>query len=159
MSTVRIAWGSATAPTSMAAYDAALAAANAHEFNLVTVSSVLPAEADLEVVGTLPDLGDAGDRLTVVQSRVEREPGDAEPGIAGLGWARSADGPGVLYEASGRDPEAVRERIRTGLEHGASLREWDVADSDVVLQEVDPAAEAHTCAVVLAAYGRGEPIV
>jgi len=159
MSTVRIAWGAATGPTRMAAYDAALAAAGAHDFNLVTVSSVLPAAASLEVVGTLPDLGAAGDRLTVVQSRVDREPGAAGAGVAGLGWARSADGPGILYEATGAEESAVREEIRAGLEHGADLRPWSIADSDVVLQPVEPADGAHATGVVLAAFGDGDPIV
>lgn len=159
MSTIRVAWGTATGPTAMAAYDAALAEANLHDFNLVTVSSVVPAGADVAVVGTAPDLGPAGDRLTVVQSRADREPGATEPGVAGLGWARSADGPGILYEATGTDPDVVRERIKAGLEHGVDLREWDVADSDVVVREVEPDHTAHATAVVLAAFGESEPIV
>ncbi len=158
MSTVRIAWGTATAPTEMAAYDAALAAANVHDFNLVTVSSVIPAAADLAVVGTAPDLGPAGDRLTVVQSRADVAPGATTPAVAGLGWAQSADGPGIFYEASGEDPEAVRQEIRDGLTHGVSLRDWDVADSDVLVRSVDPDPAAHATAVVLAVYGESEPI-
>jgi arginine decarboxylase len=158
MSTVRVAWGSATAPTAMAAYDTALSAADAHDYNLVTVSSVVPADAGVEAVGTLPDLGPAGDRLTVVQSRAARHPGADAPGVAGLGWAVSADGPGVLYEASGGDRADVRAAIRDGLDHAVDLRDWASVDSDAVIESVDPSAGAHACAVVLAALGRGEPI-
>ena len=159
MTTIRVAWGTATGPTAMAAYDAALADANVHDFNLVTVSSVIPAGADLAVAGTAPDLGPAGDRLTVVQSRADRAPGDDEPGVAGLGWARSADGPGIFYEATGTDTDAVREEVRAGLEHGVTLRDWAVADSDVLVRHVEPSADAHATAVLLAAYGESEPIV
>jgi len=52
--TIRIAWGTGAGPTEMAAYDAALADANLHNYNLVSVSSVIPADADVEVVGTAP---------------------------------------------------------------------------------------------------------
>jgi len=159
MTTIRVAWGTATGPTAMAAYDAALAEANVHDFNLVTVSSVIPAGTDLAVVGTAPDLGPAGDRLTVVQSRADRAPGADEPGVVGLGWARSADGPGILYEATGTDAEAVRTAVRTGLEHGVGLRDWDVADSDVLVRRVEPVADAHSTVVLLAVYGESEPVV
>lgn len=158
MLTVRVASGAATGPTATAAYDAALAAANAHAFNLVVVSSVLPAGAAVEVVDDLPDLGSPGDRLTVVQSRLDREPAESKPGVAGLGWARSTDGPGILYETSGAKPEPVRREIHRGLDHGAGLREWERANTEVVLQELEPAGEAHACAVVVAAFGRGEPV-
>ena len=158
MTTVRVVTGRGTAPTAMAAYDTALAAADAHDYNLVTVSSVVPADAALTVVDALPDLGSAGDRLTVVQSRASREPGADATGVAGLGWALSADGPGLLYEASGADAETVRAAIRDGLDHAVGLRDWAVADSDVVLETVEPDATGHACAVVLAALGRGEPV-
>jgi arginine decarboxylase len=158
MTTVRVAAGSGTAPTAMAAYDAALAAADAHDYNLVTVSSVVPADATLALVDSLPDLGDAGDRLTVVQSRAAREPGADAPGVAGLGWALSADGPGVLYEASGTDDADVRASIRDGLDHAVGLRDWTVDETDHVLESVESASADHACAVVLAALGRGEPL-
>lgn len=158
MPTVRIARGAATGPTAMAAYDAALAAAGAHEFNLVTVSSVIPVDAVLEVVDTLPDLGAVGDRLSVVQSRIDRPPGAEEVGVAGLGWARTDSGSGVVYEATGTDQGVVRETLREGLAHAASLRDWAVADSDVILETVEPVSEAHACAVTLAVLGRGESV-
>jgi arginine decarboxylase len=40
MGSIRIVRGTATGPTAMAAYDAALAAAGVHNYNLVSVSSV-----------------------------------------------------------------------------------------------------------------------
>lgn len=142
----------------MAAYDTALAAADAHDYNLVTVSSVVPADAAVEAVGTLPAVGSAGDRLTVVQSRAARDPGADAPAVAGLGWAVSADGPGVVYEAAGTDAAEVRAAIRDGLDHAVGLRDWTVDDGDVVVESIEPAQTDYACAVVLAALGRGEPI-
>ena len=45
MGTIRVVRGTATGPTATASYDAALAAANVHDYNLVSVSSVIPADA------------------------------------------------------------------------------------------------------------------
>jgi arginine decarboxylase len=159
MSVIRVAWGTATGPTATASYDRALAEANVHNFNLVTVSSVIPADAALEVVGTAPDLGAVGDRLTVVQGRATHGPGEA--GAAGIGWARSESGRGIFYEADGPDEATVRQRIADGLAAGKDLRDWDWLDrdEDAVVVEADPAPDAYSTAVVIAAYGESRPIL
>jgi len=158
MSVIRVAWGTATGPTATASYDRALAEANVHNFNLVTVSSVIPAEAALEVVETAPDLGAVGDRLTVVQGRATHGPGEA--GAAGIGWARSESGRGIFYEADGPDEATVRERIEDGLAAGRELRDWDwVSGPDAVIAEADPDPDAYATAVVIAAYGESRPIL
>jgi arginine decarboxylase len=176
-------------PTELAAYDAALAAAGVHDYNLVTVSSVISADASVRVRGTAPDLGPAGDRLTVVRARASAEPpngaadpdvtatplaageatapdgdedGDGdeageEPLVAGLGWA-TGPGPGLFYEASGRDATTVGERVRRGLAGGRDLREWTFTDETVVLARGRPEPNAHVAAVVVAAYGSAERI-
>jgi len=164
MSVIRVVWGSRTGPTETAAYDAALAEAGVHDYNLVTVSSVVPADPPVEVVGTAPDLGPVGEELTVVQARALAPPPgegevDAGPATAAVGWARSTAGPGVFYEADGRDPASVRETVVDGLRHGCSLREWEPADREVVLRTADPAPGRHTCVVVCAVYGESRPLL
>lgn len=156
MTTIRVAAGIATGPTEMASYDAALAEAGLHNYNLVPVSSVVPADASVEVVEQVPDLGPAGNRLLVVQSRATT----TEPGrvTAGLGWA-TGPGPGLFYEeAAEADPETIRERITQGLAAGRELRDWTFTDEHVEISSVDATAGAHTTAVVIAAYGDSEPI-
>ena len=159
MGVIRVVWGSASAPTATASYDAALAEANVHNYNLVAVSSVVPADAAVEVVGEAPDLGPAGERLTVVEGRATVAPGAADRAVAGLGWARELDGPGIFYEAAGPDPAGVRERIAAGLESGRRLREWDFDDEGVrcVAAEADP--DEYTTAVALAVYGESVPLL
>jgi arginine decarboxylase len=159
MGTIRVVWGSGTGPTGTAAYDAALADAGIHEYNLLTVSSVIPAGPPLAPVGTAPDLGDPGEGLYVVEARATAAPGEADPGVAALGWARAADGPGIFYEADGRNPAAVREAVERGLEHGCGLRPWEPAGREVLLRTVDPDPTDHACVVVCAAYGRSRPLV
>lgn len=179
MSVIRVVWGAGTGPTETAAYDAALAEAGVHNYNLVTVSSVVPADPPVEAVGTAPDLGPAGEQLTVVQARTGVPPADGggdaggrqvqsagaggaderAPAVAAVGWARSADGPGVFYEAGGRDPDAVRDTVAVGLDRGCSLREWEPVDREVIVRTADPHPDRHTCVVVCAVYGESRPLL
>jgi arginine decarboxylase len=155
VSVLRIVWGSGGGPTATASFDAALADAGVHDYNLVTVSSVIPEGPPLEAVGTAPDLGPTGDRLTVVLSRATVQSGSA---CAGLGWLRDGRGPGIFYEASGTDEESVRETVEDGLAAGAELREWSPTDGGGrYLTATDEGP--YTTAVVLAVYGRSEPII
>ncbi len=181
MGLIRMVWGTARAPTEMASYDAALAAANVHNYNLVRVSSVVPAGARVERVGRAPDLGPAGERLTVVQARETVREGRA---VAGLGWATEASGRGLFYEAAGDDPEAVRREVEDGLAAGKDLRDWAFEDEGYQVVESEPAGsdsepagsdseatasdsetapstsgDTYATAVVLAVYGESAPIV
>ena len=158
MSTIRVVWGSASAPTKMSSYDAALAQAGIENYNLVSVSSIIPAGVDVEAVGTAPDLGPAGERLTVVEARATTNDGSVN---AGLGWMESVDdGPGLFYEVSdGTDPEDVESRVLEGLEAGAELRDWNFDEPRVQVEHTDAEPGTYTTAVVLAAYGESEPIV
>lgn len=157
MSTIRVAWGTATGPTKLAAYDAALADANLHNYNLVAVSSVIPAAATVEAVGTAPDLGPAGERLTVVEAHATC----AGPGrvAAALGWTTSEEDPGLFYEDAGEtDPEVAAERVRTGLAAGRDLREWSFTDERVETATIEAEPGTYAAAVVVAVYGESEPI-
>ncbi|WP_331235738.1 pyruvoyl-dependent arginine decarboxylase [Natronorarus salvus] len=152
METIRVVWGHASAPTAIAAYDAALAEAGVENYNLVSVSSVIPAEASVEAVGTAPDLGPIGGILTVVEARATSVD---EPVSAALAWSVSREGPGLFYETGGEFDEATaRERVERGIEAGQGLREWTFEEPSVVTVRAEPAGE-YACAVVLAVYGRG----
>jgi arginine decarboxylase len=142
----------------MAAYDAALADAGLHNYNLVTVSSVIPAAADVEAVGTAPDLGPAGDRLTVVEAHANA----AGPRhvSAALAWADSEAGPGLFYEAADEtDAADVEGRVRAGLDAGMELRDWSFDDATVRTVSADAEPGEYASAVVVAAYGDSEPIL
>ncbi|MFC7043122.1 pyruvoyl-dependent arginine decarboxylase [Halonotius sp. GCM10025705] len=158
MTTIHVAGGIGRAPTAMAAYDAALADANLHNYNLVAVSSVIPADATIEVVDRAPDLGAAGNQLTVVEGRSVVGPDEAaETATTAIAWA-TGPGPGLFYEASGTDPDVVEAAARRGLDAGCELREWEFTDRDTLVSTVDADGGGHTAAVVLAAYGDSEPI-
>lgn len=152
---IRIVRGDGRAGTAKASFDAALAAANVHEYNLRRLSSVIPAGVPVEVVGSAPDLGPPGNALDVVLAGQTSPPGARA--VAGLAWARTDEGRGIFYEAGDHDPETVRERLRTGVEHGCRLRGID-ADVEMELVTVDPSPEQYATAAVLAVYGESESL-
>jgi arginine decarboxylase len=152
---IRVVTGTDTGPTAVAAYDAALADAGVHNYNITTVSSVIPDDSTVEVLSSAPDLGPVGEKLTVVEARATSEEGEHR--ATGLGWTTTAGGRGLFYEASGSDPETVRERVATGLESGRALREWPFIDERIVTAHT-AAEESHATAVVLGIYGDSEPI-
>jgi arginine decarboxylase len=157
MEPIRVVWGVGGGPTETAAYDTALAHAGVHNYNLVEVSSVVPEAGVVTVLETAPDLGPAGNRLTVVQGKAVVQHG---PAVAGLGWATGPDGhgPGVFYEVSGTHRDTVEESIERGLEAARDLRDWDLSHED--RRVVGGRDEGrYTAAVVLAAYGDSDPIV
>jgi len=168
---IHVASGVGRGPTETAAYDAALAAAGVHNYNLVVVSSVVPADATVVEVERVPDRGPAGGRLTVVQAVATAESG---PVAAALAWA-TGPGPGLFYEACGTGAErdgdgdadadavvsAVREEALVGLAAGRALRadEWTFTDERACVERADADAtgDAHVAVVVVAAYGEAEP--
>jgi len=162
MGTIHVASGAGTGPTPMASYDAALADAGVENYNLVAVSSVVPADAEMAVVDRAPDLGPVGGRLTVVEARATV----AGPGSAGaaLGWSRTAGGEGLFYESGGvggaeGDPDdRAAERVRDGLAAGLDLRDWDGDEPTVETRRAVAGDGEHATAVVVAAYGAAEPI-
>ena len=156
MSTIRVVWGAGRGPTETAAYDAALADANVHNYNLIPVSSVIPDDALVEAVGTAPDLGPVGDRLTVVQAHASAA--GPQTVSAALGWA-TGPGPGLFYEAAGEtEASDVETRVREGLAAGADLREWTLTDRRVRSESVTADTGEYVAAAVLGVYGESEPI-
>jgi len=173
MDTIRVVTGTGQGPTATAAYDAALLAAGVGNYNLVTVSSVLPAGATVTTPETAPSLGATGDRLTAVQARAV---GDRAG--AALAWGRTPDGEGLFYEGTATaaaTSEDLRERAlreaERGLTAGFDHRGWTVADRDAVAvaavppddppadpdpdPDADEDATRHGAAVALAVYGTG----
>lgn len=158
-----VVWGTGTGPTALAAYDAALGAANLHDYNLVRLSSVIPPSVPVERVETASDLGPVGGKLDVVEaSGTVSGPGTA---TAGLGWTRAGtgnDGLGVFYEAGGETSEAnVRTELLEGLRAARDLRDWGVDPdrAEIQLETVTAPAGVYAAAVVVAAYGEAEPIL
>lgn len=155
---IRVVAGTATGPTSVASYDGALADAGVHNYNLLTLSSVVPPEADIRIRDVAPDLGPAGSRLTVVQARATVE--GTGRATAALGWTREDErGPGVFYETGGEfDRTEAHRRIEEGIEHAREIRTWDLGDTFVESASAVTDGASFVTAVVVAAYGEAEPL-
>jgi arginine decarboxylase len=112
--------GFGTGPTGLAAFDAALREAGIANFNLILLSSVIPAGSELVDANTAadrpsPPIGDWGDRLYVVlaDERVDRVGDEA---WAGIGWVQAADGRGLFVEHHGTADRDVRNDIEASLQ-------------------------------------------
>ncbi|MXR52730.1 pyruvoyl-dependent arginine decarboxylase [Halovenus sp. WSH3] len=154
---IRLVWGTGHAATGKASFDAALADAGLHQYNLRTLSSVIPAGASLELAETAPDLGPTGNALDVVLARQTSPPGARA--AAGLAWVRGEDGAGIFYEAADTDPETVGELLRVGIERGCYIRDLDYGGVETKIVTADSAPDEYTTAVVVAAYGDSEPLL
>jgi arginine decarboxylase len=152
---IRLVWGDGVGPTGKAAFDAALAGAGLHQYNLRRLSSVIPADATVETTGTAPDLGPTGNVLDVVLAEQTSQPGARA--AAGLAWARDSDG-GVFYEVGDTDPETVTELLTAGLDRGRSLRDID-QPIETRVHAADPAPDRYTGVVVAAVYGESSPLL
>jgi arginine decarboxylase len=155
--TIHVVRGTGTATTRKASFDAALADAGVHQYNLRTLSSVIPAGATISIDGTAPALGPTGNALDVVLARQTSAPGARA--AAGLAWVRDDDGTGVFYEAGDHDPETVAEVLRMGLEAGCELRAIEVSDPETEIVTADPSPDRYATAVVLATYGDSKPLL
>lgn len=150
---IRLARATGTGPTALAAFDAALRAAGAANFNLVRLSSVIPAAATVDVVDRpLAPAGEWGDRLYVVYAawRAVR-PGDQA--WAGIGWVQEpGTGRGVFVEHEGPTEAGVRDDIAASLDAlRAGRPDVRFGPPHAVVQGATCDGEP-ACALVLAAY-------
>lgn len=154
---ITVSGGTGTASTATAAADAALLDADVGNYNLLVVSSVIPADATVRAVDTQPDLGEPGELLTVVRARASVPPGSPDQAVAALGWA-TGPGAGIFYEATGTDPDAVETTVREGLTAGRSRRSWEFTAERVRVVTADPAPTDHVESVAVGVYGTGRQI-
>ena len=122
LSEIRISTGVGVAATQLAAFDAALYEAGIGDYNLLTLSSVIPPGA--EVIQKQPDLSSAewGDRLYVVLAE-QSATTVGEEAWAGIGWIQETGGRrrGLFVEHHGSSEAEVEEQIEASL---ASMQEY-----------------------------------
>jgi arginine decarboxylase len=154
---IRIVLGTGYGPTPSASFDAALADANVHQYNLNLLSSVIPDGATVEPVGSAPDLGGIGNKLDVAMAKQTSKPGARA--AAGIAWAREGtDGPGVFSEVHDHDVETVKSRLQSGIEKSCELRNIPDPDINREIIVAEPGSGEYASAVALAVYGESRPI-
>lgn len=158
MEPIRVVWGTGTGPTALAAYDAALAEANLHDYNLIQLSSVIPADVSVTEVSRAPDLGPIGSGLPVVEAVATAKSG---PVSAALAWARCEESAGLFYEEAGRESnQTIIDRVLTGIEAGIDRRDREFEDPTTrVVSAQSGQADEYVCAGVWAAYGETTTLI
>ncbi len=152
---VHVASGLGTGPTKLSAFDAALNAAGVANYNIIKLSSVIPAKTKVVIHNDGDKLdrpsGEWGDRLYVVmaESRVDTPNVEA---WAGIGWVQDKKtGKGLFVEHDGNSEEAVRRDITQSLEALMATRNVDFGE--IKMKVVGKTCTHHpVCALVVAAY-------
>jgi arginine decarboxylase len=149
---IAVAQGVGRGPTCLAAFDAALGDAGVANYNLITLSSVIPPGSRIERRRWHTPRVDWGRRLYCVlsQARTER-PGDAVH--AGIGWVQDATcGAGLFVELHDDDPVRLRHDLEVTL---ASMQRRRGVDLGPVHTEIASATcrGEPACALVIAVYG------
>ncbi|WP_375432952.1 pyruvoyl-dependent arginine decarboxylase [uncultured Friedmanniella sp.] len=160
---IRLSGGRGDGPTALAAFDAALGSAGLAGFNLVRLSSVIPAGARVEVVSPPDQIpGEHGDLLYCVYAHGVA----AEPGTeiwAGVAWALRDDGSGagLFVEHHATTRAGVDAELSATIGAMMARRPESYVEAGRLLSHArcdgDPAA-----AVVVASYrsvGWDEPMV
>jgi pyruvoyl-dependent arginine decarboxylase len=146
---ISIRTGTGSGSTLLSAFDGALLAAGVGNFNLVTLSSVIPTASRLRHVdGPLP--GGHGDLLFCVRAEGFADvPG--EVAWAGLGWVTDESGGGLFVEHHGQSEASVTEQIDNSLADMVRMRGGGYGEVQMTLASAECVDEP-VCALVLAAY-------
>jgi arginine decarboxylase len=145
---IEVVWGTAEARTGLSAFDAALAEAGLHNYNLVTLSSVVPGGATVVETGRHERRWPVGSMVGVVLAET-RSTVEGATIHAGLAWAHADQG-GVFYEAGGESEGNVERLLRRGIRSAKEIRpEWDWEDGTTV--RLASHTVEHTGAAVVAA--------
>ena len=151
---IRVSTGSGAAPTRLAAFDSALVAAGVAGYNIVRLSSVIPAHALVrQVAGPQQISGAVGDlAYCVYAAAYASTPG--EQAWAGLAWAVDSErsGAGVFVEHTACSESVVRRDLSATIEAMSQIRgdQYQMA-GQIVSSAV--CVDHPVCAVVVATYG------
>jgi len=134
--------------TPKSAFDAALMQAGVENYNLLHLSSIIPARATVEVRKPRFAHGGHGTRLYCVLSY--RIGSRGETVWAGLGWAQIRDGSGIFIEHDAGSRHTLESLIRTSLAEMKKRRGWRAKDQRRIVG--GKCLSGYLCALVVATY-------
>lgn len=149
---IRVFSATATAVTALAAFDRTLQRGGAQNVNLIPLSSVIPAGAEVVRAGAEPDEFTVGDRLYCVMAKEICSEFGYEA-WAGLAWAVDrSDRGGVFVEAHGHSRKTVETELEASI---ATLIEdrpyWEFGPVETEIAGLQ--CEEHpVCALVIALF-------
>ena len=148
---IAITQGTGTGPTEMAAFDKALVEAGVANYNLIYLSSIIPAGSKLhKETPKLGAYGEWGDRLYVVMSQA-RAIKLNEEAWAGIGWMQDDRGRGMLVEHEGHSESTVRADIVNSLHAFCKNRNKDFGPIHMEVTGIT-CTDQPVCAMVVAIF-------
>ncbi len=149
---IQISSGTGKAHTKLAAFDAALHEAGVENYNLIRLSSIIPAGSNVAISKPIKERqGKWGDRLYVVMADMRVDTPNKEA-WAGIGWVQDKKtGKGLFVEHEGNNEATVRRDIKASLEAMMGTRNIDFGE---IQMEVAGRTCTHdpVCALVIAVY-------
>lgn len=149
---IEIAAAIGTAPTELAAFDAALRAVGVGDVNLIRLSSVIPPRSTLTGVDQVRQEFEWGDRLYCVYAEQHASvPG--QQAAAGIGWIFRDDdsGAGLFVEHEADTKAEVEDLIENSLADMAAHRPGTFTAPQMRVVTAT-CSDQPVCALVLAAY-------
>jgi len=141
----------ATGPTELAAFDAALLVTGLANYNLIYLSSVIPPGTVLHHADTTDPGGGWGDRLYLVAAQ-HRTSTPGQEVWAGIGWVQDdITGAGLFVEHHGDHEDVVRSDIELSLKALMQGRNIDFGEIYVRITGGTCSGQP-LCALVAAAY-------
>lgn len=153
---IQVTDGVGVGPTELSAFDQALVKAGVANFNLIYLSSVLPAGSDVQVTDEpQPVKGDWGDRLYVVMAQ-QRASELGSEAWAGIGWIQDPlTKKGLLVEHEGHSEAEVRADIRDSLQALADNRGMSFGEPQMHVSGLQ-CTDKPVCALVVAVFESNE---
>ena len=138
--------------TELSAFDAALQDAGIANYNLIHLSSIIPAGSEITLGRPLAQKSEFGNKLYVVIAEM-RQSKEEKRACAGLGWVTATDGSGrgLFVEHIGESESEVQQRIEQSLTDMTKNR---TDTYGAITSEVASIAcgGASVCALVAAVY-------
>jgi len=113
---IKITFGVGEASTELAAFDKALFNAGIGNYNLIKLSSIIPARSKIKIKKLNWNQKEFGYKLYVILSKnIEKEIG--KEAWSGLGWIQDKTGKGIFVEHHGSSKKEVKDLINKSLKN------------------------------------------
>jgi arginine decarboxylase len=148
---ITICTGTGSGPNELMAFDSALLEAGIMDYNLIYLSSSIPAGSIIERKRFMASSDEIGHKLYVVISqKVETVPGKSA--WAGIGWTQENEkGRGLFVEHHGSDKIKLQNDIISSLEFMKTKRSLQYGDIEHEIIGIE-CKDDPVCAIVLAVF-------
>ena len=147
---IKVTYGKGNAKTKLAAFDNALYNAGIADYNLITLSSIIPPDSKVIVEKLCKNNKDIGSKLYVVLTKCI-EVSLNKVACTGLGWVTREDGSGIFVEEFGSNEAEVKKIIKNSLESVIKYREGNYSPINYKIESIKCVGKP-VCAIVAAVY-------